>query len=621
MTDDDRGEQLLTRLAVPGERLGWIYVHRELYCRKYPKPAPEPGTREAAARKHLNRVRESAPRWMYNATRVGAGVSVALGFIVLITDRDLDSLPDLILMVIVLASLWALLFAVLTGLRLLVSRLDIPISRAVDRVLHRGALKRWNRRRLKHESRQRKSVESMLEWTAAAPGPGNRPLHVVGGTPYGWEALLVVLGGSLLATRGPMTLVDFTGDAVSDDLIRLARTTGRTVVERRLPDELTRFDPVGGLSPDELVTCLVEAMHGDAQGADRAGRSQDTLLLTEVCQALAPTLSMARLLAAVRVLLDRPAQAVLSGEETDRLLDLHPDESRRQMHTALRRIEAFLHPLETMGSDPAEPVESDLFCLLVDDDGRSARRELLQEIVVQWLARQVRPMRRDRTPRGSLILVGADDVHHRALEQLGGLCERRGLRLVLLSAHLREETVRAIGGGEVAFMRLGNHHEAAQAADFIGKGHRFIISQRTRTLGRYQTHTETESAGVTATDGVTSGSSRLVLLQGIHRGSSASYTESRQESESLSEGRSRSEAETTQRVYEYAVEPRALQDLPDHAMLIVQQHDDGAVVRAVEVNPEIATLPRMSMDPVELPPLPAPDEALHQVDEQIRPGT
>ena len=62
-------------------------------------------------------------------------------------------------------------------------------------------------------------------------------------------------------------------------------------------------------------------------------------------------------------------------------------------------------------------------------------------------------------------------------------------------------------------------------------------------------------------------------------------------------------------MYEYAVEPRVLQDLPEYALIMVQRDDDGPVVRAVEVNPAIAGLPQVSMDPVALPPLPGPDEA------------
>jgi hypothetical protein len=52
-------------------------------------------------------------------------------------------------------------------------------------------------------------------------------------------------------------------------------------------------------------------------------------------------------------------------------------------------------------------------------------------------------------------------------------------------------------------------------------------------------------------------------------------------------------------VYEYAVEPTTLQHLPDYAMLLVSSRPGGGHWLApVECNPEIVTLPRVSMDPL-----------------------
>ena len=69
-------------------------------------------------------------------------------------------------------------------------------------------------------------------------------------------------------------------------------------------------------------------------------------------------MTLARLLAALRVLADRPDQPALTADEIDRLGALHPDETRRQMHGSLRRIESFLRPLEKMGAPGPPPAPS-----------------------------------------------------------------------------------------------------------------------------------------------------------------------------------------------------------------------------------------------------------------------
>jgi hypothetical protein len=419
--------------------------------------------------------------------------------------------------------------------------------------------------------------------------------------------VLTVFGGSLLATRGHMTLVDFTGEALSGELMDLASATDRSVRALQLPSELARFDLVAGLEPHELVDCLVEAIHGDAQSANRSERHQDTMLLAEICEILGPDLTMARLVAALRVLTDRPVQAALTPEESDRLLDLQPDESRRQMHQHLRRIESFLHPLESMGREPAEPVAADLTCLIAEGSGGHAQTELLKDLMVQWLSRQVR---NSSTPMGSLVVLGADEINHRAIERLSTLCERRGVRLVLFFSHLREESLHTIGGGEVALMRLGNHQEASQAAEFIGKGHKFVLSQLTRTLGGNDTHTLADTHGESETQG--GSKNKSFGRHGTTRsyGTNWSKTRNWSQTESTAEGSNWSDASSMQRVYEYTLEPRVLQDLPEYAMVLVKGDGRGSVIQAVEVDPAIVTLPRVSMTPLDLQPLPDPAEAV-----------
>ena len=59
-----------------------------------------------------------------------------------------------------------------------------------------------------------------------------------------------------------------------------------------------------------------------------------------------------------------------------------------------------------------------------------------------------------------------------------------------------------------------------------------------------------------------------------------------------------SNAAASQRVYEYAVEPAVLQNLPDQALLLVTRGSGGPVLRSVECDPAIVTLPRVSARPL-----------------------
>jgi hypothetical protein len=54
------------------------------------------------------------------------------------------------------------------------------------------------------------------------------------------------------------------------------------------------------------------------------------------------------------------------------------------------------------------------------------------------------------------------------------------------------------------------------------------------------------------------------------------------------------DATATQRVYEYAVEPAVLQNLPDCALLLAARGPAGPQLQALERDPAIATLPGLS---------------------------
>lgn len=609
MTDVVPQSNPLPMLATPGERLGWIFNDRNLYRRKFMEAPPQPGMVPPHLLERLNRAQRGMAKRILISLGAGVGLAVLIsccGGMASLGQQG-GNVGAGVGFLAFLAFGAGVVGAVVFGIMPQLAKNAIQAEQERIQQEYARQFADWDGRRQWYDQQQQQTVDTMFEWAAATPSPGTRRVDIIGGTTYGWEAVLTVFGGSLLATRGHMTLVDFTGEALCGELMDLATMTERSVQELRLPSELARFDLVAGLEPGELVDCLVEAMYGDAQGANRAERHQDSLLLREICDVLAPTITMARLLAALRVLTDRPVQAALTADESGRLLDLQPDESRRQMHSHLRRIEAFLQPLESMGSESSLPELTDLTCLVADGEGGNAQNELLKDLIVQWLARQVR---RESAPMGSLVLLGADEVNHRSIEKLSTLCERRGVRLVLFFGHLREESLHTIGGGEVALMRLGNHQEANQAAEYIGKGHKFVLSQLTRTLGGNETHTLADTYGESETHGGNKSKSYSKHGKQTSYGTNWSKTRNWSQTESTAKGTNWSDASSVQRVYEYALEPRVLQDLPEYAMVLVKGQGRGSVIQAVEVDPAIVTLPRVSMGPLDLPPLPDPNEAV-----------
>ncbi|MEU4244924.1 hypothetical protein [Actinoplanes sp. NPDC026619] len=595
-------------LATPGERLGWIFTDRNLYRRKFMEPSPELAAVPTDLYDQLNQARARLKKRVKSSIRNGIGLAVLIagaGGIRTPEGGDMSS-TFIVLSVIAFAGGFVAAFAASLGPYR--AARAIVVAEMKNLADHEEAQDDWKRRQADHEDRQQEMMETMSEWAAAAPSRGSRRIDIIGGTTYGWEAVLTVYGGSLLATRGPMTLVDLTGDALCGELVQLATVTGRSVRRLQLPTELADLDLLAGLSANELVDCLVEAMHGDAEGAARAERSQDYLLLREIGQILGADLTVAKLLAALRVLSDRPDQAALTTDEIARLHDLMPDENRRQLYTQLRRIEGFLFPLEEMGSRVGAATEpADLTCLIADGEGSNVQNDLFKDLLLHWLTRVVR---REARPMGSLVVLGADEMHHRSIEKLSTLCDRHGVRLVLFFSHLRAEAVHTIGGGEVALMRLGNHHEANQAAEYIGKGHKFVLSQLTRTTGGNDSHNLTNTHGGGDSHGTSGNMGFGKPGRSRSYGKTAGRSRNWSQAETTSRGTNWNDAAAVQRVHEYTVEPRVLQDLPEYAMVLVRTEDRKAVVQAVEVDPAIVMLPRVSMAPRTPAPLPDPVEAV-----------
>ncbi|HZB32799.1 MAG TPA: hypothetical protein VE465_21755 [Streptosporangiaceae bacterium] len=353
-------------------------------------------------------------------------------------------------------------------------------------------------------------------------------------------------------------------------------------------------------------------------------------------------MSLGRIAAALRALMGEPDDSdLLTRDERRRIAnELFSVEYRRQAHGNISRIESYIHPLEALGTAPdGDGGHGYLTCVALDSQARNVRSELLTDLIVQWVTHRVA---RSGDSRPAVVVVGADELARRHLERLSDACERRGVPLTVLFRRLRETSAELIGGGAVGFMRLGNHEDASRAADFIGRDYRFVLSQITKNVGGNESHTATGTYGEGETD--TSSVSRSTGTQtnwgatrsagttysgggdafGLFpdrstsrgtsrsRGGGTSETDTQGQSTATSRnwsaayayaaGTNWSDADTRQRVYEYVVEPVALQHLPDHALLLVESAPGGGRrLSPVECDPAIATLDRVGTAPLAAP--------------------
>ena len=603
-------------LFTPGPRLGWVFRDRRELAAPFPEPRPELEAMRAAAAQQA----ESAEQ-AYRKIRKFLGIPSTLLFVVLLLANGCAAningsgpplISDLIALVICGPGM------TLTFLRWRKAR---QAAATVSRVGedHQRALAAWQQRAEAWQRAELSRLEQVDEWGRAVLPSGTLRTDVFGGSLRGWQALLTTHGTSLLASQ-PVLTVDLTGEVICQELTDTARAAGVPTAVWLLPAELGSSGVLAGLSAAQFADALAEAVHVDGTaGAARAERAVDTRVLEQLHGALGGDVTPGRLAAAVRAALghtDRPAvlspaeQALISAE-------LFPPEYRRQIEPNLVRIEAFLTALAQHtdlasagqpGQAPTPEPPAYYTCLALEPAARSARAEVLAALAIQWLTVQVTG---SNDPAPAVIIAAADEISRPHLERLAGACERRGVPLTLLFRHLRDTGLGMLGGGSAAFMRLGHHAEAEQAAAYIGRQHQFVLSQVTATLGGSDTHTLTQTEGQTVTDTIhIGGRPSWKAAAQRYRPRNEGHEESRRYSRSRSVSRNwstaRSWAESTnwsnaaasQRVYEYAVEPAVLQNLPDQALLLVTRGSGGPVLTSVECDPAIVTLPRVSTAPL-----------------------
>ncbi|HET7876471.1 MAG TPA: hypothetical protein VFN71_13205 [Methylomirabilota bacterium] len=595
-------------LFSPGERLGWEFRDRLASWRHFaeaPPPPLEPDPRLRGRLEQVSARRRGVALWAICAVAIGMPVLWYAGGTLL--GGNQGRAANVFLAAVTGAALVAVLWAAIGRPVWLLHRERtaadaLQMSLSLERERHEGALAAWARRRDAHHTAEWERVDRIPEWGAVRTAPGTRRIDVFGGSLSSWEGFLTTFGSSMLAEQAPVRVLDLSGAMVAAELCRLSGARGTAVDVQVLPEELASSDLLAGLEPGQMADLLVESMHGDRPDGHREARALDARVLGAICEALAPDVSLARLHEALLALLGEPGEPVhLSPEERHRVAArLFSAEYLRRAHERLQRLEVHLHALRGLGAKGARPPGDALLrCLMVGEGGQGFSAELFADLLVQWAIRGLRPSPADQAAPRVLIVAGADRLRRRHLELLSDLCELRDVRLVYLFRHLRDDAGHVLGsGGAVVFMRLGNHEEAERAARFIGYGHHFVLSQVTRG------HGAGEQRGRTTSTETTRRTTRLPrqVLPITSRARSWGTTNE------YAQATNWHYAATEQRVYEYAVEPTALQNLPDYALLVVQRGQEvpkpGArplegrpTLRVADCNPDLVSLPRVSMQP------------------------
>ncbi|SDL97052.1 hypothetical protein SAMN04488074_11531 [Lentzea albidocapillata subsp. violacea] len=483
----------------------------------------------------------------------------------------------------------------------------------------------WRARIDEHNRREAERFLTAMLWHPLRLTSRPSRIDVFGGTEDGWASLLTTIGAAQLASGSSMLLLDFTDMFVGENLTHAAARQGYEVHAHEAPRDLTRLGLLTGLDPAELAEVLAESMHNlnrSAMAADLRGLHID--LLTAVAERLSEPITFTKLVAGLQVLrrvYDAGSDETLAAEELRKLNSYvdtvgNTDQVRNELQSlegelrSLARAEQDADPANSTGFGAVWPVRG---LAMIATKARTGRhRRFLDHVVFHRALQELHS--RQVTGRETLVVAGADQIGLEALEAMARQARRSGVRLIFLIQHLRDDLRKLLGAGGTAtlLMQLGNGEEAAAAAEFIGRGHKFVMSQLTEQIGKTLTegtsNTDGGSDSVTHSRGSSTGGSSSSSWSpnggNSSSGSSWSTTSGRAETResNWSDTRSRSEARsetvgrTDARVYEFTVEPTTLQGLAPTAFVMVETGPTGRRVVLGDCNPGIVLLDRVALD-------------------------
>ena len=480
---------------------------------------------------------------------------------------------------------------------------------APDEAQFQEAWRAWQSRVVASESASRHQFETTPIWYPVEPSPSLRILGVYGGSAAAWAHLLTTLGPPLL-TNGHVAILNLSRRLVEDALIKRAKEWGRPLPNVvSLPSEVSTVDLFGDLSPRELTSLLVEAIHANQRdpAISRHERQEDRAVLDDVARHRdeGRSLTFRWLQEGLQVVTkDRKppvdASDILSLEEYEKLSELYGEVQRShggvlERASRLARLLKDLRLIDGSGQGNRDAMSRfssqtgpGLDVFRIDRKVEELDNEMLVDVLFQLVLRRMRVefARLDTVAINrpeTLIILGADRVRRQDLESLTEYCEHTGVRAFLFFEHLRSETRELLGrgGAAAAFLALPNHREAQEAVDFIGYGHKWVESQVTRGYSNSTTTTKGSDHG--GSEGPSGNATTWSDSTSTARGHSDEYSESHQ------------------RVFEPLIEPNVLMGLPLTGLIYVEVQSGGRRrVANVDFNPLIAASRRTSKRPFEL---------------------
>ena len=520
-----------------GLHLGWIPNEPGLRPRDFGQPAPNEAAPDPAMVAALEAAHQARALWARMLVVIGLFALALFGLIAAVSRARWG---------------WAVAGGVALGCWLPVAAMGRNRRRAAARLRadadrsaqqHAAELAHYEQGKALWARQEAERIATAPRWLQVAAHEDTSRLDVFGGTGFGRRNMVSGLGLELLGQHAVIVL-DLSQDRVADGLLSDAARAGFSCQDYELPRDLAATPLLAGLSGEQVASLIVEVMHADDAGATAAGRATDLMILKMITGVLDPHVTMARLHAALTVLLadaaarspapgDQPAggtpgPAVLSDGEPAALRALFGDGFRHQVAGNLVRLAAVVEPLTALGTDSAARPAARLTCLSLADGPRDVAADLTAALVVQWVTRAVSadgdgPSAGPSAdaPAGSarpaVILAGADEQSTRHLARLTAVCERYGIPLVRAFARLTDESARHLDTRHTAFLRLATRAEAVRAAEHIGLERRFVAGRfahrqsisrsRTRTTSESVTHTSgrTEGGATTRTVGTTTG--------------------------------------------------------------------------------------------------------------------
>jgi hypothetical protein len=266
-----------------------------------------------------------------------------------------------------------------------------------------------------------------------------------------------------------------------------------------------------------------------------------------------------------------------------------------QLEHALHELSFFARLPVTTGDGikavaPATKTTGQVPQLLLYDvahDMEIHEHDLGADLLVQRLLRQFTDKGRVSGADDVLVIAGADRLYQRTLDRLLALAETHRLRVVLMFTRLRDHALGALGASDTCvFMRLSDYREATHAAEQVGRDHKFVLSQTTTTRGTAY------DQGTNRSSSQEQGRSTSSTFGGQFSVShSTNVGESHSQGSSTSRNVSASESESYQRVYEFKLEPHAVQALPQTALFLVELARGASGI--ADCDPTIALLPKV----------------------------